>query len=678
MDGTDAKEEARELYPRSGKTDKDRKFQGRGDDCKEGKSDRIICNDKVDAKSEKENYGSGSGFPNQKEHQKGKRHADSIGGNGDADRVDQRVHLQGTVDLRKDYSTNYQKEQVEANEDVKDKTVVVKGDDKDKDRKKTEGKHRDSREREKDKNGDRDSLQFVAGGSNRIELATKEKEGGRPEGDKKDVHLDKVGPSDNDYVKKEVRSAVEKEVSLCEELVNRSIMQDNAASGQKKPKEVDGWRNAGKEAGERRKERDGGEGERPEKRTRCADKESDDRSADVHLISVVEKEKSSCFVQQQKGVLPKDSSQVANLEARLRHCALVADRSRTIVYKVGECMQVLLKMWKEYESYQGDKTTESSFGGPTLEVKIPGEHVTATNRQVRREQLWGTDVYTDDSDLVAVLMHMGYCRSSKNPAAPDLQDLHYVSSWRNNVRSRSWGAGVGCSYQVEQCFLVKKGCEPREIQRSLTESSTIEPTFAPISVGRTMTTRAAASNASRKQRMVKEVTILYNLSNEPWYVSPFNLEVWNTLNLIKYSINIVADKGLKKPTFTSARLKKGEVLYMETCRHRYELCYIKEKVVKAGSTHETEAGKSHNHHPDASNGEIVDIFRFSRCKKILPQKIMLQNGIPLPVDMLEVLEDNLDWEDVLWSHNGVWIGGKEYKLARVQFITPSLNVASLV
>lgn len=38
---------------------------------------------------------------------------------------------------------------------------------------------------------------------------------------------------------------------------------------------------------------------------------------------------------------------------------------------------------------------------------------------------------------------------------------------------------------------------------------------------------------------------------------------------LKYSIGMVADKGLKKAAFTSARLKKGEVLYLETHKNRY-------------------------------------------------------------------------------------------------------------
>jgi hypothetical protein len=45
-------------------------------------------------------------------------------------------------------------------------------------------------------------------------------------------------------------------------------------------------------------------------------------------------------------------------------------------------MQELIKLWKEYEASQSDKNSESSHKGPTLEIRIPAEHITATNRQV--------------------------------------------------------------------------------------------------------------------------------------------------------------------------------------------------------------------------------------------------------------------------------------------------------
>ncbi|KAI5444877.1 hypothetical protein KIW84_013232 [Lathyrus oleraceus] len=171
-------------------------------------------------------------------------------------------------------------------------------------------------------------------------------------------------------------------------------------------------------------------------------------------------------------------------------------------------------------------------------------------------------------------------------------------------------------------------------------------------------------NTSRLQRFIREVTIQYNLCNEPW---------------IKYSISIVADRGLKKPLYTSARLKKGEVLYLETHSRRYELCFAGEKIVKAKpptQLHDPDIKKSPNHQLHSTNGNksdsdnvVVDVFRWSRCKKILPQRLMRTVGIPLPLEYVEVLAENIDWEDVQWSQTGVWIAGKEYALARVHFMS---------
>lgn len=44
---------------------------------------------------------------------------------------------------------------------------------------------------------------------------------------------------------------------------------------------------------------------------------------------------------------------------------------------------------------------------PRFEVRVPADAATNTNRAVRARQLWGTDAYTHDSDVVAVLMHQG-------------------------------------------------------------------------------------------------------------------------------------------------------------------------------------------------------------------------------------------------------------------------------
>lgn len=346
-------------------------------------------------------------------------------------------------------------------------------------------------------------------------------------------------------------------------------------------------------------------------------------------------------------------------------------------------MQELLKSWKEFEvSSQDAKNGEGSHSGPVLEIRIPSEYVTSTNRQVKGAQLWGTDIYTNDSDLVAVLMHMGYCSPPSTPPSSAIQELraiirvlaplqNYTSTLRNNVRSRAWGAGISCSYRVEHAWIVKRGGGTIELQPRLQHTSGLEPTIAPVSVERTMTTRAAASNASRHNRFVREVTIQYSLCNEPW---------------LKYSISAVADRGLKRSMFTSTRLKRGEVIYVETHYNRYELSYGGERVSIGNGLYRTptssdvqnnHSSSSHNHH-HTQNGtgsieqkeELVDTFRWARCRKPLPDNATRSLGLPLPPEHLEILVEHVEWDDVQWSSSGVWVAGKEYTLARVHFLSP--------
>ncbi|KAK6947073.1 Histone deacetylation protein Rxt3 [Dillenia turbinata] len=328
-------------------------------------------------------------------------------------------------------------------------------------------------------------------------------------------------------------------------------------------------------------------------------------------------------------------------EKRIRTSSRYNDGGQEMVfiYKVGGCMkEKLVQLWKQYESISANDDGAPPPPTPTLEIRIPLEHVTTKNCQVRSCQLWGTDVYTDHSDLVAVLMHIGYCKPKVSPPLPSILEFRvtarvlppresYISTERNKVRSRAWGGNnVGCSYSVEGCWIVKKGGGTVDLEPLLMHSSSVEPTLvaAPVVADRS----AAAWSAL----LVREVTVQYNLCNEPW---------------MKYSISIVADKGLSKPFYTHARLKKGDVLYLETISRRYELCFSGEKLVEG--------------HRGESESAIVDVFRWSRCNKPLPQTVMQSLGIPLPLDRVVILEENIEWEDVEWSETGVMIAGKEYK-----------------
>lgn len=82
---------------------------------------------------------------------------------------------------------------------------------------------------------------------------------------------------------------------------------------------------------------------------------------------------------------------------------------------------------------------------------------------------------------------------------------------------------------------------------------------------------------------------------------------------------------------------------------RYELCFNGEKVVKAATAfhaHGCETGRPQTNNAHSINGErsavdgessVVDVFRWSRCKRPLPQKSMQSIGIPLPLENVEVI-----------------------------------------
>ncbi|XP_010521654.1 PREDICTED: zinc finger CCCH domain-containing protein 13 [Tarenaya hassleriana] len=707
VENRENRSEAREVYGEakrdhhSGKGERDVKFESRAGDnggnnngsCygRDTKFDKENCNDqKAEFKMEKEGHGH-LAWKDQKDYHRGKRFGEGSGGNIDP-WIASRGTLQGPSEIGgKEFSGPEEGACLEGHETVGENKVDAKIDDrfKDKEKKRKELKHREWGERDKERNDGRGSLQIGGVTGETKEIGREDREADRWEREKMEQKdRDRLKEREKDHIKREAWSNAEREGTQNDkELGEASVKlpeQENMTSEQKKPKDADNWKGgAERESKDKRRERDSvEEGERAEKRSRINEKESEEGLVDGEGATEKDKDVLNNGVQQRKRMLrPRGSPQMTNRDrfrsrAQDNEGSLGKSEVPTVTYKVGECMQELIKLWKEYESSHPDKSGDFANNGPILEVRIPADHVTATNRQVRGGQLWGTDIYTDDSDLVAVLMHTGYCRPTASPPPPAIQELRatirvlpsqdcYTSKLRNNVRSRAWGAGIGCSYRVERCYVVKKEGGTIELEPCLTHSSTVEPTLAPMAVERSMTTRAAASNALRQQRFVREVTIQYNLCNEPW---------------IKYSISMVADKGLKKPLFTSARLKKGEVLYLETHSCRYELCFAGEKSMKAvqasHSSHEAETDK--NHHAHMPNGEktdsdnvLVDVFRWSRCKKPLPQKVMRSIGVPLPPDHIQVIEESLDWEDVQWSQTGVWIGGKEYTLARLHFLSPN-------
>lgn len=78
-----------------------------------------------------------------------------------------------------------------------------------------------------------------------------------------------------------------------------------------------------------------------------------------------------------------------------------------------------------------------------LRVRIAKRHLSRKNEAVARRALWGTDVYTDDSDVVACLYQSGMLKEEPEHdiwvmllILPEL--IKYQGSYQNGVNSRTW------------------------------------------------------------------------------------------------------------------------------------------------------------------------------------------------------------------------------------------------
>ena len=136
----------------------------------------------------------------------------------------------------------------------------------------------------------------------------------------------------------------------------------------------------------------------------------------------------------------------------------------------------------------------------------------------------------------------------------------------------------------------------------------------------------------------------------------------------------VADRGLQPSKWTSARLH-SEVIYAESQSQRFELS------LKTASSDNSNSGGSPgggqaaavateggDNGSDMQPPKKVDLFVWVRCHRICPLSEIRRMGVPLPEGEMEVLKDDIEWEQVQWAPNGVNICGEFYPLARVHFM----------
>lgn len=301
-----------------------------------------------------------------------------------------------------------------------------------------------------------------------------------------------------------------------------------------------------------------------------------------------------------------------------------------------------------------------TYLGMLVEVRIQAKYLSLHNREVSTRQLWGTDIYTEDSDAVAILRHCG--RIILRPSAPTgclgvsvvfrvlPSRKQYLPSTRYGYRSRQWNSEYSRTslefvrsetiYNANK-FHVKTKPAPMEV--SGRRKVRLVRATAPIDRPKSL--------LEQPKPTVPGITVTFNAANDP---------------VIGYSLAAICDRGMDEKFWTSTRLKK-EVLYLESQETRFELSRC-----------------------SVSKGKY-DLYRWS---KVLPEPLLLTHisslsrlkpikgavkrkksdaphsdvqVFPLPLSRISVLENDLDWDEIEWGPDSVRVRGQIYRIKSLQF-----------
>ena len=111
-----------------------------------------------------------------------------------------------------------------------------------------------------------------------------------------------------------------------------------------------------------------------------------------------------------------------------------------------------------------------------MQVNIPAKNLQHTFSEVKG-RVWGTDIYTDDSDIVCAVMHCGFYNASLKKPVGGVDEMKVVIQLlppqqeyplfvRNSIRSRAWwGGGTSCSYKVN-AVIASMGSSVRRLARA--------------------------------------------------------------------------------------------------------------------------------------------------------------------------------------------------------------------
>ncbi|KAF9936366.1 hypothetical protein BGZ67_002427 [Mortierella alpina] len=285
-----------------------------------------------------------------------------------------------------------------------------------------------------------------------------------------------------------------------------------------------------------------------------------------------------------------------------------------------------------------------------LEVRVASSYLTYDNYKVKKREVWGTDIYTDDSDIVAMLVHSGHYIppiSSQSVEQDSIQPttlqhnfvpsplkhicpeydlavtlrvmpklLKYQGSIRNRIKSRTWNTGHdGVSLRIES---IRKLSAGEALNRGRSQSKRRMKEYGQERLRVLSNIHDETTESVQNERAMRTATFEFTHQGDPCF---------------KYSPELVMDRhdGLSRK-WTSWRLKK-EVLIVENDEERYEISL---------------------QHQAGTDARRFDQYRFAVISPRTSLSSWSKASYPLESsDISEVLYEDLDWQDFEWVDRGV-------------------------
>ncbi|KAL0478590.1 hypothetical protein AKO1_008148 [Acrasis kona] len=278
-------------------------------------------------------------------------------------------------------------------------------------------------------------------------------------------------------------------------------------------------------------------------------------------------------------------------------------------YKPG----VIIKVFIPAKYFIVQSNNSSLDGDDSNREEENGESDEDDADSIEERRVYGTDIYSEDSDLVGACQHVGLLRVTElQRSASKIKGLlvsvkihtpphKFQATFRNNVRSRNWVNPPDATtngYSVESVKVLYDKLTPVAVEDAKPQFYDFEN--SPMD-----------HSALEQHRFLPNVSVVFNLDNEP---------------CLKYTLNSVADKGWSSQHFTSKRLQGNEMLILEAPRMKYEISY--------------------DHEKKKYMFVVIDPFAKTR----------------------EVVNDNLDWRDIEWGIDSVLIRPMETTFKNIRIM----------